>query len=457
MRTKFWWLVGSSLVLLCGGAPYWFGVQAEQTYHALLQQWEVSWDVRIQHSQYTRGWFSATAEAVVTLPAAAAALLATGQDAQHRAATLQLQILHGPWPFMALFRTRASLLPVQVLLEYTLALRPSPFPAVQGHTTVSLLGAVSSDLLLPAYTPQSPAHGRVRWAAVQGHVDVAADASRLIGRFTLPHVQYAQTEGSVVLRRSTARVQVSGASIQSLEVEVWLDLEGLETLSPQGPRLPWALQVGTVHAVTTLFGNLLHGTVEIQSRHILFGDLSYGPGTAQILLHRLHLPALSALLPYLLRAPSPPSSFDAVWWRVLTQTAPELLLSHLYIQTGHGEVRVQAGMRLESDTLPAATLRHTLRQAITAEAEAQAPVAFVQTALATAGRYLMRAQSPSVAWMPEKALQAIAATVTAQQLQGLVEQHYVLIEDETYKSVVRYMRGQLLVQEQPVMEWSGVP
>ena len=61
-------LVVGGLVMLCGVAPYGFGVRTEQTLTALVQLAEYVLDVPISTSRYTRGWFSSTAVTWLTLP-----------------------------------------------------------------------------------------------------------------------------------------------------------------------------------------------------------------------------------------------------------------------------------------------------------------------------------------------------------------------------------------------------
>jgi hypothetical protein len=54
------------------------------------------------------------------------------------------------------------------------------------------------------------------------------------------------------------------------------------------------------------------------------------------------------------------------------------------------------------------------------------------------------------AWLPDPALDVLAATITDQQLRRLVEQEYLVLDGNLYKSTARYIHGQLLVQGKPV-------
>ena len=71
------------------------------------------------------------------------------------------------------------------------------------------------------------------------------------------------------------------------------------------------------------------------------------------------------------------------------------------------------------------------------------------TAIAQVRRAL-RARSRLAAWLPDPALDVLAATITDQQLRRLVEQEYLVLDGNLYKSKARYTHGQLLVQGKPV-------
>jgi hypothetical protein len=54
------------------------------------------------------------------------------------------------------------------------------------------------------------------------------------------------------------------------------------------------------------------------------------------------------------------------------------------------------------------------------------------------------------AWLPDSALDALAATITDQQLRHLVAQEYLVLDGNIYKGKARYTHGQLLVQGKPI-------
>ena len=61
-------LVVAVLVMVCGVAPYGFGIRTEATLTTLVQLAEDVLDIPVYTTRYTRGWFSSTAETWLALP-----------------------------------------------------------------------------------------------------------------------------------------------------------------------------------------------------------------------------------------------------------------------------------------------------------------------------------------------------------------------------------------------------
>jgi hypothetical protein len=85
-----------------------------------------------------------------------------------------------------------------------------------------------------------------------------------------------------------------------------------------------------------------------------------------------------------------------------------------------------------------------------AEAEGEAPASWVRATAIAQVRRALRARSRLAAWLPDAALDVLAAAITDQQLRSLVAQEYLVLDGNIYKSKARYTHGQLLVQGKPV-------
>ena len=87
---KFTLVLGFTLIALvalaAAGLPYWFGMETEKTYGAMLEQLSSSSGLQFTGKNYQRGWLSSTAETVIRHPQ-----IPVEFTAQHR-------ISHGPLP-----------------------------------------------------------------------------------------------------------------------------------------------------------------------------------------------------------------------------------------------------------------------------------------------------------------------------------------------------------------------
>src|SRR5262245_65974792 len=61
-------LVVVVLVIVCGVAPYGFGIRTQETLTTLVQLAEGVLDIPVYTTRYTRGWFRSTAETWLVLP-----------------------------------------------------------------------------------------------------------------------------------------------------------------------------------------------------------------------------------------------------------------------------------------------------------------------------------------------------------------------------------------------------
>jgi len=96
-----------------------------------------------------------------------------------------------------------------------------------------------------------------------------------------------------------------------------------------------------------------------------------------------------------------------------------------------------------------------LLQTIDAEAEGEAPTAWVRAMAIAQVRRAIRARSRFAALLPAAALNALAATISDQQLRRLVQQEYLVLDGNIYKSKARYTHGQLLVNGKP-LDWPAL-
>jgi uncharacterized protein YdgA (DUF945 family) len=224
----------------------------------------------------------------------------------------------------------------------------------------------------------------------------------------------------------------------------------------------WAVTSTELRATTATASEALQVVADGQLATLRLADTSYGSGTSHLELRRLHLPALRSLLHELRELQQDEPDLATVWLRLwlsgdlarllseLAKSNPECLLTRLSLHTADGEIRASVQIRVDGNRLLAPGYLSQLPQTIDAEAEGEAPAAWVRATAIAQVRRALRARSRLAAWLPDPALEVLATTITDQQLRSLVAQEYLVLDGNLYKSKARYTYGQLLVRGKPV-------
>ncbi|HEY5864431.1 MAG TPA: DUF945 family protein [Candidatus Tectomicrobia bacterium] len=474
-------LVVGGLVMLCGVAPYGFGVRTEQTLTALVQLAEYVLDVPISTSRYTRGWFSSTAVTWLTLPPELAEVLRAyvpfvlTPAARAEGLTVMHRILHGPFPVALRAGGAMSLLPVQTILTSELVpgvpgvprdgRQTAARPILQVYTTVFLHGAGQGHVFMPAFTYTPPAaqpETNIVWDGLQGDVVVGVQGKHVTGTFQTPGLQLVGAERTFTLHDARMRTDVSTERRHRSRSDTSVRIGSMALTPHTETQATWAVTGAELRTTTTTASGTLQAVADVRLETLRLADAAYGSGTSHLELHRLHLPALVRLLQALrvLQQAEPDLASRWLRWqgsdglaRLLSECArssPELSLTGVSLHTTAGEIRARVQVRVDGDRLLVPGYLTELLQAIEVDAEGEAPVAWVRATAITQVRRALRRRSRFAALFPDPALDVLAATITDQQLRDLVAQEYLVLDGDMYKSKVRYTRGQLLVHGKPV-------
>ena len=480
MKKAIGFVVGG-LLMLCGVAPYGFGVRTEQTLTALVQLAEDVLDVPIYTTQYTRGWFSSTAATWLALPLEIAEVLRAyvpfvlTPAARAEGLAIMHRILHGPFPVALRAGGAMSLLPVQTILTSELVpgvpgvprdgRQTAARPILQVYTTVFLHGAGRGHVFMPAFTftpPLAQSEGTIVWDGLQGDVVVEAQGYHVTGTFQAPRLQLVGADTTFALHDAIMRTDVSTERRHMSRSDTFVRVGSVALTPHTETQATWAVTGAELRTTTATASGTLRAAADVQIETLRLADASYGSGTSHLEIHRLHLPAIVRLLQALrvLQQAEPDLASRWLRWqssdglaRLLSECArssPELSLTGVSLHTIDGEIRASVQIRVDGNRLLVPGYLTQLLQAIEIEAEGEAPAAWVRATTITQVRRAMRRRSRLAALLPDPALDVLAATITDQQLRSLVAQEYLVLDGDMYKSKVRYTRGQLLVQGKPV-------
>jgi uncharacterized protein YdgA (DUF945 family) len=224
----------------------------------------------------------------------------------------------------------------------------------------------------------------------------------------------------------------------------------------------WAVTGGEVRATTTTTGETLQAVADVQLDTFHLADMPHGPGTLHIDISRLHTGALARLLQGVVDQRQDAPDVVTLWRHVrlpgalarrlagIARTSPEIALTQMHLHTPAGEVRASVQVRLDGGRLRAPGDLPQVVQTIDAQAEGEAPAAWVRALVIDQVSKVMRARSALAALLPPHALRSLAASISDRQLQSLVQQEYLVLDGETYKSKAHYAYGQLFVNGKPL-------
>jgi uncharacterized protein DUF945 len=473
-------LVMAVLVMVCGVAPYGFGIRAEETLTALVQLAEDVLDIPVYTTRYSRGWFSSTAETWLALPPDIAAVLRAyvpfmlTPSARAAGLTMVHRILHGPFPFALRPGSPTPLFPVQTVLTSSLVPgmpgvsrdgKPAEaLPILQVYTTVLLHGAGQGHIFMPAFTfpPAAQSEAAVVWEGLQGDVAVDAQGHHVTGTFQSPGLQLLGEDKKFAMHDAIMRTVVSAERRRASRSDTVIRVGSMAVTPRTEAPAAWAVTGAELRTIAATASGMLQAVADGQIDTLRLAGASYSAGTSHLELYRLHLPVLLRLLHEIGELRQNEPALAAFWGRLLlsedvarllsalARPSPELLLTRVSLHTVDGEIRASVQVRIDGDRLLPPGHLPQLLQTIDAEAEGEAPASWVRTTAIAQVRRALRARSRVAAWLPDSALDVLAATITDQQLRHLVAQEYLVLDGNIYKSKARYTHGQLLVQGKPV-------
>jgi hypothetical protein len=258
------------------------------------------------------------------------------------------------------------------------------------------------------------------------------------------------------------RTEVATERRRTSRSETFVRLGSLTVTPRTDAPAAWAVTGAELRTTAATASGMLQAVADGQIDTLRLADASYGAGTSHLELSRLHLPALLRLVQELRELRQNEPALAAFWGRLLlsedvarplsalARPSPELLLTRVSLHTVDGAIRARVQVRVDGDRLRAPGHLPQLLQTIEAEAEGEAPTSWVRATAIAQVRRALRVRSRVAAWLPDSALDVLAATITDQQLRHLVAQEYLVLEGNVYKSKARYSHGQLLVQGKPV-------
>lgn len=470
------------------GSAYWFGVKAEQQYHALLHQASEWQYLKCVNTNYQRGLFKSQAETVieVELPPG------TNGEIQTFKIPLAQEIIHGPFPFGNFPNGQRSWQPVMAIIETRLApgselqtlfaelwTQVPELASARDYTVIYLDGKGEERLVIPAFQnsfgKEEPI--AVTWQGLSFQADFTADFKAFSGSLTMPGSELRGGEASLRL----GEVKAAFATKEGIS-GLWLgdasgSLATLEFSLQQDTGLQsFLLQGFNASTATTASGDTLNSQVAIRTELVKVDGTQYGPGVFEMELRNLDAPSLAKLQQSLREQPIKPGQQPAEAAQMKTlatlmeilpgllKKSPEIEIKQLDLKTSRGDFTGKA--RVGFDGTKAGSIQNltALATALTAQAEVKIGEDLLRHALTAMLQGDVAAEVEEQeeetsdeeseglerAVPTEEEIRALVAKRVDEQLASLTAQNLLVKEDGTYGSSARYEGGQMILNGRPL-------
>ena len=459
-RTALTAVAAAGLLLLTALAlPYWFGLQAEKSYLALLAQLSRRSGLQFTSAHYERGWFSSTAETVIRHPQIPIEL-----TARHR-------ISHGPFPVDRILAGDRQFTPVQARITSQIVLNASAgqnapdFPPLNTETTFQLNGDGAWHAEM-APIRKTGAQGQViDWRGFSGDMRFDREWKKIRFEARIPALTLGTPgqAGSLSLSRlslhSDLREGVAGylfgdSALNIGQMQFYgaggpLDVNGLEISGSARPArenvdLVLRYRVEAVRAADKRFGP---GELTIEARHLDAAALVKFKNELDATYRGNPPPAQAALM-------MAGKAMELI--AALSRQAPELEITKLSFKTPQGEITGKAKFVLDGRKHIAAQNPLQLLMALSGRGELAIPAAVLKQVLAPVIQQDIEAYQRSGALTPQD-----MARLTPQAMGEIVDRafpqylsrngftRYFVADGDLYKMVISIRRGQLLINDIP--------
>ncbi len=449
--------IAATLVLIALALPYWFGMETEKTYAAMLDQLSRNSGLQFTGKSYARGWLSSTAETVIRHPEASFEIVA-----HHH-------ISHGPLPLDRVMD--GKWLPAQAHITSQIQLAPPgkenapALPPLTATTTFHYNGAGSVHVEMPP-VKKSGAQGQlVDWRGMDADVTFDREWKKVRLDVRMPALTLATPgkQGEFALSKVALHSDMHEGTAGYFFGDGALTIGQLEfggaseRVSLQGLELSTSAQPA---------GENVNLTLRYQLGEIRAGDERFGPG--QLIMELRHLDA-AALVKFknemdgLYRGNLPPPQAAMMLAGkgleligTLAKKAPELEITRLSFKTREGEISGKAKFVLDGRKANLAQNPMMLLTSLVGAVEVSIPSPVVKQMLAPQIRQDIETHyrngslsEQEIAKLDPAKMAEIVDRVFPQYLARNEFTRSLVEENGAYKLTLTLRQGQMLVNGKP--------
>jgi len=462
---------------LWAGATYWFGVEAEQRYHALLQQASEVQYFKFANESYSRGFFESKAQTVMEIQ------LPSTADGKNQPIKISLahDITHGPFPLSKSPEGNLQLKPLMAIIETRVVVGPEfrshleelygqvpEIESMRDYTLIYLDGSGEENFAIPAFQRSFGKEEKVAvdWRGLFLQFNFTPDLKGFTGSLSIPGLEIAGKNGELKIEQLKSTFDthegIGGLSLG----EASFSLDAVEFADRQEAEPTTFLMRGfNANASSKASGDTVNCFLAIRTDQLKLDDeMQYGPGGFEMAFRNIDALSLARLQQTVreTQAQFPQESAEQMQMMMLAKygeilpgllkKSPELEITQLSIKTADGDFVGQANITIDGTKAGPTQDLLMLINAITAQVELKVGERLLHRVAKTAMKDEIIAQkierdgvAPS-----DPEISATASAMLNEQLQGLMALGLLVEEDENYSAQASYKAGEVVLNGRPM-------
>lgn len=443
------------LLAAAAGLPYWFGMQAEAAYQAMIAEITQGGDVTVTSNNFQRGWLESTADTTFTVAGSPITI------------TMLNRISHGPLPIDDDFQFQPVLARVRTDMSIGLPAGIVKLPPIKAKTTVYLAGNSTSHIEMTPAKQALPDNGSVDWKGLSGDIDTSADFKSSKGQISAPGLALVFANGSLNLERMklTQDMQRSASGFNTGTANLSVDKVAVDGTTGKVTIDGLALNTNTQET-----GGNLNSSFTVQFKEAASADSRQGPGQIGVQVRKLDVATLVKFrkeMQELRKQKMPPEQVNMMMLGKsldllgqLAKKSPELEITKLSFKTADGEVTGKAKFVLDGTQLDVKGNPMLMLKALSGEGEVSLPDSLVRLlaapdvkrdieALKTSGKL----KKDEIAKLTPKRIEMItkeALKELPQYRDSAISKFKLVPDGPNYKILAAFKDGQLTVNNEPV-------
>jgi uncharacterized protein YdgA (DUF945 family) len=460
------------------GTVFWFGLQAEQQYHAILEQTSQFGYIQLTNESFDRGFLRSSARTAVKIRDLSAG--ARKERKELLEFTLVHDIRHGPLPLGELPDGKTQLKPVLAIIETRIELSPetqvklkkifSALPEIasmKNYTTLSLGGDGETRLVIPPLhqTVDRDKKVTVDWKGLTANMAFTADLKGFTGSLSAPGLNAVADDGELEIRGLASTFDthegIKGLFLGDASFDL-AHLEFTDKKNGEGKRFSMdGLKMKTSSRAVT---DTINYSMTVRIDRAMTHDTQYGPGGCELELRKLDAASLAKLQQVFqeLQAQFPHRSAEEINQMMLAKYAeilpelvkksPEIEITRLSLKTHDGDFLGKAKIVFDGTNAAAINNPLFLLSAVTAHAEFTVTDRLLQRINETSHRKEIIAAVKQGKRDPisDEEIKALAAAQSEKRLEALVAQNILIYEDGHYKASADYQQGRVILNGRPL-------